>query len=153
MSSPSDQIFEAYLPVYDSVPEKWEDARVFFTEQLKRISNTVNLREIGWLLDEELLSGKAFIPGTTNNQEYRSVFRKVIDMGAIVVGANTVPHGINFDSNFTLIDLWVSGTDSVAFSAGTYVAPDVEMDATNIVFTSPTAYDRAFAVCEYIQEL
>lgn len=153
MTSPTDQIFEAYLPVYDAVPEKWEDARAFLTEQLKRISNTVNLREIGWFLDEELLSGKQFIPGAANNQEYRSVFRKVIDLGAISVGANSVAHGIDFDANFSLIDLWVAATDSVAFSAAAYVAPEVEMDAVNIVFSSPAAYDRAYAVCEYIQEL
>jgi hypothetical protein len=52
------QEFESYVPVYDTVPEQWEDARAFLVEQLKKISNAVNVREIGWLLDEELLSGK-----------------------------------------------------------------------------------------------
>lgn len=152
MTSPQDQIFEAYLPVYDAVPEQWEDARQFIVEQLKRISNTVNLREIGWFLDEELVSGKQFIPGIANSQEYRTVFRKVIDMGAISAGANTALHGITFDANFSLIDLWVSATDS-ATSAATYVAPEVNMDTTNVNFNSPQAYTRGFAFIEYIQEL
>jgi len=153
MSSPTDQLLESYLPLYDTVPEEWQEARQFLIEQLKKISEAVNVREIGWLLDDELLSGKQFIPGTANNQEYRSVFRKVIDMGAIVIGANTKAHGITFDANFTLIDLWVSATNSGTLVAATYVAPEVTMNATNINFTSPLAYDRCFAFAEYIEEL
>lgn len=153
MTFSQDENFESYLPVYDAIPEKWEESRVFLVEQLKRISNVVNLREIGWYLDEEILSGKQFIPGTIDNQVYRSVFRKVIDMSPIVVGANAVAHNIVFDSNFTLIDLHVAATDSVTLVASNYVAPEVSMDNMNINFLSPIAYDRAFAIVEYIQEL
>lgn len=149
----TDQQLESYLPVYDVVPEEWENARQFLVEQLRRISNVTNLREIGFYLDEELLSGKQFIPGSANNQEYRSVFRKVVDMGSIAIGLNTVPHGITFDSNFTLIDSYISCTDSVGFVAATYVAPEVNMDVTNITFTSPIAYDRAYCILEYLLEL
>ena len=86
-----DQFFESYLPVYDSVPEKWEDGRVFLIEQLKKISNVVNVREIGWYLDEEVLTGKQFIPLATSSQEFRSVFRKVIDCGTLVAGVTHLP--------------------------------------------------------------
>ncbi len=150
--------FDSYLPVYDAIPESWEEAKPFLVEVLKKISNSVNVKEIGFFLDEELLSGKAFIPGATipgnNPGEYRSVLRKVIDMGALVLGVNSVPHGITFDENFTLIQLWVSATNSTAFIATTFSNEDtVIMDATNINVTSAGAYDRAFAFVEYIQEL
>lgn len=158
MSSPSSQEFETYVPVYDTVPDKWEDARAFLVEHLKKISNAVNIRTIGWLLDEELLSGQAFIPGATipgnNPGLFRQVLRKVVDVGPLVAGANPgVAHGINFDANFTLIDLWVSGTNSGTLTARTISGNDVLMDATNIVITSPQIFDRAFAFIEYTQEL
>ena len=153
----SSQEFESYVPVYDVVPEKWDDARQFLVEHLKKVSNAVNIRTIGWYLDEELLSGNAFIPGMTipgnNPSNFRQILRKVIDVSPLTVGVNTYAHGILFDVNFTLIDLWVCGTDSIGFTALTINGNDVIMNATNLVITSPQAFDRAFAVINYIQEL
>lgn len=157
MTPETSQEFESFVPVYDAVPDKWEDARPFIVEMLKKISNAVNIRTIGWLLDEELLSGQSFIPGanlSASNQQFRQVLRKVIDVSPLVAGANAgVPHGIVFDTNFTLIDLWVAGTNSGTLTALDISGNDVLMDATNIVITSPQAFDRAFAFIEYIQEL
>ena len=158
MTNQTSQIFESYVPVYDAVPEKWEDGRQFLVEHLKKISNAINIREIGWFLDEELLSGKQFIPGTTlpgnNPSNFRTVLRKVIDVSPLVAGVNAgVNHGITFDINFTLIDLWVSGTNSTTFTARRITGNDVIMNATQIIITSPQAFDRAFAFFEYTQEL
>ncbi len=157
--NPNDStIFDAYLPVYDAVPDKWDDAKPFLEEALKRMSNVINVRTIGFLLDEELLSGQSFIPGITipgnNPGEFRSVLRKVVDVGPLAAGLNAgVAHGILFDVNFTLIDLWVAGTNSSTFTARDISGNDVLMDSINLVITSPQAFDRAFAFVEYIQEL
>lgn len=157
MTLQSSQQFESYVPVYDAVPEKWEDAREFLVEHLKKISNAVNIRTIGWLLDEELLSGQAFIPGITipgnNPGVFRQVLRKVIDVSPLAVGANVFPHGITFDARFTLIHLWVSGTNSGTLTARTISGNDVIMDAINLTITSPQVFDRGFAFVEYTQEL
>jgi len=148
------QIYEAFLPVYDAIPELWEEAKPFLVENLKKISQGVNDREIGLYLDNQLLTGGQFIPVATSTQEYRSIFRKVINTGALIAGVNTFPHGVTFDVNFTLIDLWVSATDSVGFNAITMSDPaNVTMDATNINITSPSAFDRSFAFVEYILEI
>ncbi len=157
MNSMDSQEFESFVPVYDMVPEKWEEARQFLVEHLKKISNAVNIREIGWFLDQELLSGKQFIPGINisgTNQQFRTVLRKVVDVSPLVAGLNVgVNHGIIFDANFTLIDLWVSGTNSGTLTARRITGNDVIMNATQLVITSPQAFDRAFAFIEYIQEL
>lgn len=154
--NPSEQL-ESYVPVYDTVPEKWEDARQFLVEHLKKISNAVNIREIGWFLDEELLSGKQFIPSSTNvtgeMQQVRSVLRKVIDVSPLVAGANVFAHDIVVDANFTLTDLWVAATNSATPIAQVITDSNVTIDATNINITSPGAFDRAFCTCEYMQEL
>ena len=162
MSLPvSSQEFETYVPVYDTIPEAWEEAQPFLVEQLKKISNGVNAKTIGFLLDEELLSGQAFIPGVNNgtdssggSNQFRSVLRKVIDLGSLSMGLNAgVAHGIVFDANFTLIDLWVAATNSMTFMAQDISGNDVVMNATTIVVTSPAAFDRSFAFIEYCQEL
>lgn len=157
-TSMTSQNFESYLPEYDTVPEDWEDGRTFLVEQLKKISIAVNARTIGWLLDEELLSGQAFIPGVTppgnNPGQFRQVLRKVINVSPLAAGPNApVAHGITFDANFTLIDLWVSGTNTTTFTARRITGNDVVMDATNLTITSPQAFDRAFCIVEYVQEL
>lgn len=152
------QDFESYVPVYDTVPEKWDDARPFLVETLKKISNAVNVRTIGFYLDEELLSGNAFIPGATlpgnNPGVLRSLFRKVIDVSPLIIGLNAgVNHGISFDVNFTLIDLWVAGTNSGTLTAIRITGNDVLMTSTQIIITSPQAFDRAFCFIEYSLEI
>jgi len=153
MSIGSQQL-ESYLPVYDTVPETWEEARQFLIEQLKKISNAVNVREIGWFLDQELLSGKQFIPGAATPPQVRSVFRKVINTGGLVIGLNpAIPHGITFDINFTLVDLWVAATNSTAFTAINMSNPqNVTIDATNIIITSTAAFNRSFCIMEFMLE-
>ena len=155
------QDFDSYVPVYDTVPEKWEEARQFLVEHLKKISNAVNIREIGFFLDEELLSGKQFIPTaemssnqSSDSQQFRTILRKVIDVAPLVAGVNPgVDHNIVFDSRFSLISLWVAGTDSGALTALVISGNDVLMNSTQIVITSPQAFDRAWCVVEYIQEV
>ncbi len=165
MADQSSQIFESYVPVYDAVPEKWEDAREFLAEQFKKISEAVNVREIGWFLDEELLSGKQFIPGTNNPQEFRTILRKVVDCGPLPNnGTKTIPHGITVDSNFTLTGLYGVATDSVgltsfSFPFATIVANAVVqlyIDSTNIQISdlvNYSNYTRVFVFIEYTQEL
>jgi len=169
MTPDTSQILESYLPVFDAIPDDWEDAKVFLTERLKEISNAVNAREIGFFLDEELLSGKAFFPsgvGASNSspQQFRQIFRKVVDMGGMPAVNKSVPHGIVFDSNFTLIALWGACTDPVNLLAFQFTLGGVPtgnnvqlyMDAVNINIncqTDRSAYTRAFVVCEYMQEI
>jgi len=173
MTSFSDnQQLESFVPVYDAVPEKWEEARPFLVEQLKRLALAVNIREIGWFLDEELLSGKAFIPGATalsdlsTSQVFRQVLRKVIDFGALpAAGTKAVPHGINVDANFTLTFMGAYATDPVAFIAfpipygdptGLANAVALTMDATNVRITvgiDRSQFTRCFVTIEYLQEV
>ena len=162
MINPLDsQLLESFVPVYDVVPEKWDDARPFIVEQLKRLATAVNIREIGWFLDEELLSGKAFIPGGNNvingqtSQLYRTILRKVIVFPGLTIGLNSQPHGVGVDANFSLIQLFAAATDALALTGEPIPngADTVTYDVTNINITVAANYTRAFAVMEYIQEL
>ncbi len=157
----SSQEFESYIPVYDAIPEKWEDARDFLVEHLKKISQGVNAREIGFYIDDEVLSGKAFIPtaamsgpNSSNSQQFRTILRKVVDVGPLIAGVNPpIPHGVTFDANLTSIDSWVEATNSGTLQAITLVYPELSIDGPNINITSPGAFDRAFLFWEYTQEI
>lgn len=155
----SSQEFESYIPIYDVVPEKWEDARDMIVEQLKKISEGVNVREIGFFLDQELLSGKQFFPAPDtvqggSSQQFRTILRIVVDCSPLVMGLNAgVSHGIIFDTNFSLIDMWVAGTNSGTLQAQVISGNSVLLNSTDIVITSPMAFDRAYCVLEYIQEI
>ena len=161
MSSPDSTVYESFIPVYDSVPEKWEEARPFLVEQLKKVANEFNVREIGWFLDEELLSGKFLFPGTVSesrggtSQQFRSVFRKVVEFTSLAIGANTQAHGITVDGNFTLLSLWASATDATAMTGQPIPngADTISYDGTNIIITVAAAWTRALAVIEYVQQL
>ena len=160
MSSPFDsQNLESYVPVYDVIPDKWEEWRIIINEQLKKITNSLNQKEIGFFLDEEVLTGKSFVPGVnqTNNggtsQQFRSVFRKVVISGALTAGVNNIPHGLTIDNNFTLIDLWCAATNSATSTGQVITDSNVTYDSTNFIVNSPGSFDRSSITCEYLQEL
>jgi hypothetical protein len=148
------QEFESYVPVYDAVPDKWEDARPFIVEQLKRLANAVNVREIGWFLDEELLSGKQFYPGQGDNPgTFRTILRKVVT-SALTAGVNTIAHGITVDANFTLMTLYAAATNHGALTSEPIPngSDTITMTATNFIVTVAANWDTCNIVCEYIQE-
>jgi hypothetical protein len=154
------QQLESFVPVYDTVPPKWEEAQPFLVEQLKRISNAINIREIGWYIDEEVLSGKAFIPAVPNpdnpisSQVFRQVLRIVVNVGPLIAGVNPpIPHEVVNDSNLTSIDSWVEATNSTTNTIVTLVSPNLEIVGSNILITSPGIFDRAYLIWEYTQEL
>jgi len=162
MTIPIDsQNLESYVPVYDAAPKTWEEGMPFIVEQLKRLANAVNVREIGFFLDQELLSGKSFIPGINiaqdggSSQQFRTILRKVIVFPGLTVGANTQPHDITIDANFSLIQLFGAATNASALTGEPIPngADTISYDATNIIITVAAAYTRAWAVIEYIQEL
>lgn len=171
MTSNSSDILQSYIPVYDAIPENWDDSKQFLTESLKEISNAINQREIGFYLDEELLTGKSFFPGTTapgnNPGVFRSILRKVVDFGALPnTNIKSVPHGILFDINFSLIQIWGAATNPITFQAIPIPYTEVQvpalgniqltMDSTNVnivTASNRSAFTRCFVIIEYIQEL
>ena len=161
MTSSDSQQLESYLSVYDVAPDTWEEAQPYIVEQFKKISNAVNIREIGWFLDEELLSGKQFLPGINSSPssstpiQYRTILRKVIVFPGLTIGVNTQPHGIAIDNNFSLIQLFGAATNAGTLTGEPIPngADTISYTSTNIVITVAAAWTRAFAVIEYIVEL
>lgn len=166
MSISENQQFESYLPVYDVVPEKWEEARELLLEYLKKVSFAVNAREIGFFLDEELLSGKALFPGvsTPNSQAFRTMLRKVIDFGALPNSTTkSIAHGIAIDSNFRIVQMYLGASDTTGltgfgcsyWSKNLSAAINLNYDVTNVNVTTTQDYsnfNQCLVVLEYTSE-
>jgi hypothetical protein len=153
------QNLESYVPVYDAVPDTWEDARPFIVEQFKKLANAINVREIGYFLDQELLSGKAFIPGANivsdggSSQQFRTILRIVVDVGPITAGTINVPHNITNDANYEQVMLWACATNSTTLTSTTFGNSDtIRVIGPNIQIISDGTYDRCKAYLEYVQE-
>ncbi len=165
MTVQSSQYFESYIPDYSATPEKWEDARSFLVEQLKKISTLMNDREIGFFLDIESLTGQSFVPSTANNQVFRSVFRYVVNFGILPNSTTkSVAHGLTVDDNFTIVNMYLAATDPVNFTGFSLQyyslnASDsirLNYDATNVnVITTQDyrAYTTSYIILEYLLEV
>lgn len=148
------------IPVYESLPEKWEDAKLALVERTKKIANAINIRPVGWEIDEEILTGKKFIP-ITGSQEYRDVFRKTFDVGPLPnATTKNIPHNISdVNSNFRLLAMWGGATNQTTFfsiplpyTSITNNHVDIKMDATNIIITTNinySGYNDAVIIIEY----
>lgn len=163
------QTYESFVPVYDAIPEKWEDARDFLVEHLKKISNAVNIREIGWFLDEELLSGKTLFPGMNvqGNEsplQNRQILRQCYNFGALPnTTTKSIAHNVTVDANFTLIALYAGAYDpvhfiglSIPFASTAGVPVQIDMDVANInihTLGNFSNYSNTIIVMEYAQEL
>jgi hypothetical protein len=81
--------------------------------------------------------------------------RKVIEFPGLSIGANTQPHGINIDANFSLIQLYANATDATALTGNPIPngLNTITYNSTNIIITVQKTYTRCWAIIEYIQEL
>jgi hypothetical protein len=130
---------------------------------MKKIANAVNIREIGWMLANQNLNGQQFIPSNADN--FRSVFRIVIDCGALPnATTKSVAHGLTVNASFTLVHLYGAATKATAAFASLplpYASPtlnqniSINLDSTNVNITTAidyTSYTRTYATIEYLLE-
>lgn len=152
--------YNEQIPVYDTLPDTWEEGRLSLVERTKKLANGINIRSVGWYIDVEILTGKKFIP-TSTSQDFRDIFRKTFDIGALPNnGIKNVAHGITeIPINFRLLSMWGAATNTTSGSsiplpytsiAGNHV--DIKMDTTNIIITTNldySLYDESVIVMEY----
>ncbi len=154
-----------FLPVFDAIPDDWDDAKGMLTEQLRQMVETINLKESGYFLDREILmAGNLF--ASTNNST-RGMYRKVVNFGSLPNNTTkTVPHGITLDSSFNLTNLYLSATNQSAtgaqpfdFSVQNYAIGTADfklyLTETNIVVITTSnysAFTKSIVVIEYVKE-
>ncbi len=170
MTTPSND-FDGYLPVYNAIPEEWEDSRQFLTERLREITDSVNARDFAEYIDKETLTGQIWLPGT--ELKLRDGFRKVVDVAPLIDfggGGSSmagVPHGITTSENTCITRLYGAASNPGASTLTMGIPlPYVDMpgdsdhiglsvDATNIIISGAgdySAYTCVYVVIEWIDE-
>lgn len=143
-------------------------------QYLNNVATAVNSKTSGLFEKNETITGEKFVPIYSTNQSssavYRSVYRKVIDTGALPnATTSNIPHGITTTQDFTIIKLYGTATDPATSTLQSAIpipylnvttptdGVELSMDATNIILTTTTAnyvtYTRSFVVVEYIKEI
>ena len=162
-----------FLPVYSTVPDEWEDAKGMLAEALRLISETVNTKDSGYMIQQEILSASQFYKGA--GETLRPIFRKVINFGSLPnATTKEIEHkietnGSTISDKFTLVNMYLSATkgtitgdpDPIAFSLQ-YYSLDAGADIvlyltdTNVVvktLTDYSLYTRSSIVLEYLKEV
>lgn len=154
-------------------PEQFnDDFRLQLRKYLNDIVISLNVKETGFFVENEIPTGALFIPtfstDTSANLEYRPIFRTVVDFGALPNNSTkTVPHGITTTQDYSIIKLQGGSTEpGVSTINSALPIPmdgipnnervSLEIDATNVIIKTAmnrTTFTRTFIVIEYIKEI
>lgn len=149
------------LPISVEFPTEPKLLQVINTETYKRTANAVNTKESGLYLNQEMASFKQYFT-PDNPMKNRNVYRKVIDFGALPnTAVKTVAHGIAFDSDSTLVQLYGAATDPTAlqyiplpYSSAAGDPIELSANSTNIrirTLSDWTSYTRCYVVIEWLK--
>ncbi len=125
---------------------------------------SLNDKEYGKYSLEEVLNSQLFFnPNSTDPNNQRNVYRKVINFGALAnAGTKSVAHGITFDANSNITRIYGAATDPAGFTyiplpyASPTLVNNIELyaDATNvnvITGSNRTNYTRTVIILEYVK--
>lgn len=137
-------------------------------QNINNIATALNLKETGYYAQEEMVIGKQYYPdpalgsNTSQYPQYRQVFRKVIDFGALPnSGTKQVAHGIDVNNRlkFTHIYGVANDTSGHKYIPLPYAHPtervilNVEGNNAQVnTATDMTRYDTTYVVLEYIKQ-
>jgi hypothetical protein len=155
----------SYLPTDLILPEDPLELRRVLDDTLKRLIDAVNDKDIGHYAIITLLNGqKFFTPGDPQN--FRNVFRKVIDLGGLndftAVNPQNVAHGMTITADLEITRIYGTATDpSTTYIPLPYLDMtgganhiQLSMDNTNIVLRSNLDYSgftTAYAIVEWVE--
>lgn len=169
---PTTDIFDR--PLIDEIDinsQEFKDFLVRLYQTTNNIANVVNIKDSGFYVETEFVNGQIWFPNKSLNSktsqapDYRQVFRKVIDFGALKNAAGNTPiaHGITITNNLTFTRIY--GTTSN--TAGSLYRPipyasataneiiELWVDATNVNITvgkDQSAYTTCYVILEYIKQ-
>lgn len=136
-------------------------------QNINNIALSLNTRDAGLYVEEEFVNGQVFFtPDSSNINETRQCFRKVIDFGQLPnAGAKAVNHGIDNAlpaAPFIFTRIYGAATDTTARTsipidyASPVLANNIQLDvtATQVIVTTGsnrTNYDTCYIVLEYLK--
>jgi len=144
-------------------PEQLRKVLVLMYQNLNNMQKSVNAKDNGFYVLQEIVNGKQFFPDTqTINMQLRSNFRTTINFGALPnAGTKSVPHNINVDANVEWTWIYGTATDPIGLTgipiafvsaAGNNIQLDVDAVNVNITTTiNYSNYTECIIVLEYMK--
>ena len=147
--------------------EQFKELLVRLYQTVNNIALATNLKETGYYLTQEFVTGGVYFNAANNFNLLRPIYRTVVNFGALpAAGTKTVAHGIPAVTNaFSFVKLYAVSTDptSVTFIPIPYVSAssvtdnlEIYADATNVYIitggTDYSAYTTTYVVLEYLKE-
>lgn len=138
-------------------------------QNLNNMAVSTNLKDAGYYDTNEFVNGQQFFPNPATNSttqtrpDFRAVFRKVIDFGALPnAGVKSVAHGIGITPATTFTRIYATANDLTAQSyipipyASNVANTNIELyvDATNVNIATASNYSSytvTYVVLEYLQ--
>lgn len=132
-------------------------------QNLGNMANIINVKDTGIYTNDSIVVSQQYFPNpTAQNQEYRQVYRAVIDCGPLAnTGTTSTAHNIQVTSNTIFTRIYGCstnpGTDFIPlpYASATLVNNiELDVDNSNINITTAadySAYIITYVVVEYIQ--
>jgi hypothetical protein len=138
------------------LPDDDHQLRLKLTDSLRDFATGINTREIGQYYLNELLTGSMLF-NTTNIQKPRSIYRKVINFGALPnTLSKPIAHGLTITKDYQFLKMYVVGNNSTGAPFYAITLPDrnstITIDANNVnitTFADYSAYTNSAVVLEY----
>jgi len=159
--SPPDTL-NSFVPNDLIIPSDFGEANLILTDYFRNVVDALNDKEIAQYSTEELITGQKFFTAG-DPQDFQSVYRKVIDFGALPnSAAKTEAHGISWTANTRFTRIYGVATNPSTQSIPIpYVDPAalnngiaVWVDTTNVNIKTAinySSYTSCYVVLEYIQ--
>ena len=164
----------AFVPTTDTFEsDDQKEVLLKIRQTFNNFANTLNIKDSGYYVETEFVNGQVWFKSTTplsgKEPDFRQVFRKVINFGALPnATTKSVTHGVNTNQSFSFTRIYGTSTDpgvstitnAIPIPYINVAAPadsvQLNIDATNINITTTTAnyigYTTTYVVLEYIKE-
>ena len=144
--------------------ESLQELFVRLYQNLNSMALALNAKDTGYYINQEFVTGSVFFGTASNNQtDLRSVFRKVVNIGAVGAGATTKAHGLVIGTTWSFTKIYGVASNTTTnnylplpWINATTPANSIELkvDATNIVITnnSGLTFPTCMVVLEYLKQ-
>lgn len=150
----------------ENLDEPMQDLLVRLYQNINIIAEQLNGKDTGIFTEDEFLTNKLFFPTSTSNtknqsasQDYRPVFRKVIDFGMLPnATSKSVAHGIIADAIMTSISCTANNTGftskiPIPYASPTALNENISLEITDTHVIIKTGIDRrSYTTCYIVLE-
>jgi hypothetical protein len=152
-----------------NTPE-FKELLVRLYQVINNISLSLNLKETGYYVLQEFVIGSQWFPSTPGTSlasinTYRQEFRLVMNIGVLLPGVTTTPHGLTIGSTwiFTEIRGCASLYNANPLLSNYYPIPfvlaaggnniEIELNGTNLVITNNTgiSFSSCYVILQYLK--